>query len=76
MPSPALLRHVIEEAIAALADHPRDAKLARALEVTFLRPAPTRELAAERLDLPYSTFRRHLARAVERLAEVFWSMES
>ena len=30
---------------------------------------------AEVLDLPFSTYRRHLARAHERLVEVLWSVE-
>ena len=38
-------------------------------------PAPTQEAAAEVLDLPFSTYRRHLARAVEQLTELLWAVE-
>ena len=59
---------------AATAD-PRDAKLARALDRTYLRPAPTQEAAAELLGLPFSTYRGHLARGLERVAEALWERE-
>jgi long-chain acyl-CoA synthetase len=40
-----------------------------------LQPAPTQEVAAELLDLPFSTYRRHLKSAIERLTEVLWNQE-
>lgn len=67
----ALLREVTDE----LADHPRDAKLHRALAATYLAPAPTQEVAAERLDLPFSTFRRHLAQGIEHVVARLWDLE-
>lgn len=67
----ALLEEVVEE----LADHPRDAKLHRALVATYLSPAPTQEAAAERLDLPFSTFRRHLGQGVEHVVDRLWDRE-
>lgn len=75
-PSPQLLRVLVREAVATMTGHPRDAKLARALQAAFLHPAPSREAAAERIDVPFSTFRRHLAKGVARLEEILWSMES
>ena len=36
----------------------------------FLRPAPTQEAAAEVLGLPFSTYRRHLAAALDQLVEL------
>jgi len=67
----AMLHDVVDE----LADHPRDAKLQRALVATYLSPAPTQEAAAERLDLPFSTFRRHLSQGVEHVVERLWDQE-
>ena len=39
----------------------------RVLDRTFVRPAPTQEAAAEVLGLPFSTYRRHLAAAIDEL---------
>jgi hypothetical protein len=69
------LRHLIEQAVDVLRRDPRDAKLARALERTYLRPAPTQEAAAELLGLPFSTYRGHLARGIERVTDWLWQRE-
>jgi hypothetical protein len=66
---------LIDEAIASLRADPRDAKLARALERTYVRPAPTQEAAAEVLGLPFSTYRGHLTRGVERVVDRLWQRE-
>lgn len=57
-------------AVEQLRSHPRDEKLHRALDRTYLRPAATQELAAELLDLPFSTYRRHLTHGIARVATV------
>jgi hypothetical protein len=69
------LDELVEQAVAALRTDPRDAKLARALDRTYLRPAPTQEAAAELLGLPFSTYRRHLTRGVERVVDWLWQRE-
>ena len=74
-PDPAALRDLLGEAIDALRADPRDEKLQRALARTFVRPAPTQEAAAEALGLPFSTYRRHLRRGVERVTEWLWQHE-
>ena len=65
------LRATIEGAIGCLGDQPLEAVLRR----TFVRGAPTQEAAAEVLGLPFSTYRRHLAKAVEQLTDVLWAVE-
>jgi len=45
------------EAAEQLRANPRDERLYRALVAAFLQPAATQELAAERLGLPFSTYR-------------------
>ncbi len=70
-----VLRDLVDEAVGALRADPRDAKLARALERTYLRPAPTQERAAEALGLPFSTYRRHLAGGAERVVDWLWRRE-
>jgi DNA-directed RNA polymerase specialized sigma24 family protein len=74
-PSVEALRDLIERAIDTLRVDPRDEKLHRALARTYVRPAQTQELAAEALGLPFSTYRRHLTRGVERVTEWLWERE-
>lgn len=70
-----VLGGVIREAIETLATHPRDVRLHRVLDRTFLRPAPSQERAAEVLDLPMSTYRRHLAQGTQRVIDWMWRRE-
>ncbi len=69
------LKAEISAAIASLEEHPRDAKLHRALHHTFIQPAPTQEQAAELLGLPFSTYRRHLKAGTKRVADILWEKE-
>ena len=45
------------------------------MAATFLQPAATQELAAERLGLPFSTYRYHLAGGIRRVTEQLWQRE-
>jgi hypothetical protein len=54
---------------------PRNNKLYRALYHTYLQPAATQEQAAELLDLPFSTYRRHLRSSIDYLVETLWQEE-
>jgi hypothetical protein len=69
------LTELLDETIAELAVDPRDAKLHRALVRTYVRPAPTQEAAAEVLGLPFSTYRGHLTRGIDRVVERLWQRE-
>ena len=71
----AALQALLKEAVASLQSSPRDAKLYRALYHTYFQPAPTQEQAAELLDLPFSTFRRHLKAGISRITELLWQQE-
>ena len=73
--APATLQVLLREAAATLTANPRDAKFHRAVWHTYLEPAPTQELAAELLDLPFNTYRYHLARGIERIADWLWRRE-
>ena len=73
--SGARLRSTLLGGIAHLAREPRGEALQRVLDRTFVRAAPTQEAAAELLGLPFSTYRRYLAKAVERLADLLWAVE-
>lgn len=70
-PSAERLRATIEEAIGCLGDQSLGAVLRR----TFVRGAPTQEAAAEVLGLPFSTYRRHLAKALEQVTDLLWAVE-
>lgn len=66
---------LLREAADALKAAPRQEKAYRALDRTYFRPAASQEQAAELLDLPYSTFRRHLKAGVEEITEMLWQRE-
>ncbi len=69
------LRNWITAHVDALEQSPRKVKMARALRATYLDPVGTQERAAEALDLPFSTYRRHLRAGLENVAEVLWKHE-
>jgi hypothetical protein len=71
----AVLQAVLREAAMTLARHPRDDKLLRAVDRTYLRPAATQESAAAALGLPFSTYRRHLTQGMTRIVSVLWDQE-
>ncbi|MFI7702291.1 ATP-binding protein [Nonomuraea sp. NPDC049480] len=75
-PDPATaLRALLEQAIDDVRQDPRADKLHRALATTYVHGAPTQEVAAERLGLPFTTYRRHLQTGVERVCENLWYRE-
>lgn len=59
-PGAQALAALLRTAVDALGDHPRDDRLLRAVERTYVQRVPTQEAAAEVLGLPWSTYRRHL----------------
>jgi len=69
------LQQVVREASDTLRGSPADERLYRVLNRAYLAPAPSLERAAELLDLPSSTFRRHLGRAVQRVVAILWEQE-
>jgi hypothetical protein len=74
-PNASSLQTLIHEAAQNLNTNPKDEKLYRALQRTYLEPAATQELAAEVLDLPFSTYRRHLSSGIERMVAWLWQQE-
>jgi TolB-like protein len=69
------LRQVLADAAQSIFSGPRDQKLLRVLELTYFNPAPKQEAAAERLGLPFSTYRRHLTGGIERVSGWLWHRE-
>lgn len=69
------LRQTLHDAVQALARHPADLKFHHALRLTWLDPGATQERAAAELGLPFNTYRYHLARGAERVAQALWQRE-
>jgi hypothetical protein len=69
------LCRLITGAAESLLRSPRDTRLYQVVDRTYFRAALTQEQAAELLDLPFSTYRRHLKAAVTRIADVLWQHE-
>ena len=74
-PTIATLQGLLRETAGALRAHPQDEKLYRAVAATFLEPAATQELTAERLGIPFNTYRYRLATGIRRLADSLWQRE-
>lgn len=74
-PTPAQLQALLREGAETLTASPKSQKLYRVLWHTYFEPAPTQETAAELLDLPFSTYRYQLGKAVEQLTAWLWQQE-
>jgi TolB-like protein len=74
-PGPADLQALLSQTVDTLFASPRDEKLRRVIELTYLRPAPKQEAAADRLGLSFGTYRRYLTTALGRLARWLWDQE-
>jgi hypothetical protein len=72
----AALQSLVREAAHRLQSSPRETKCYRAVYHTYLQPAPTQEKAAELLDVPFSTFRRHLGVGIGRVVDILWQWET
>jgi predicted DNA-binding protein (UPF0251 family) len=69
------LRKVLRETVDELDVDAREVKLHRAIAMTFMQNIPTQQAAAERLGLPFSTYRRHLTRGLQRVCDLLWQRE-
>ncbi|MGW0694917.1 ATP-binding protein [Streptomyces sp. NPDC002738] len=69
------LRQLLIDATDALADDPHVGHLHRVVATTYFHQVLTQEAAAERLGLPFSTYRRHLAKGVDRITDWLWERE-
>jgi ABC-type cobalamin/Fe3+-siderophores transport system ATPase subunit len=74
-PGSADLQALIREAAESLRANPKDERLYRAIQRTYLEPAATQELAAELLALPFSTYRYHLTTGIQRMTRWLWQRE-
>lgn len=65
----------VRQALDRLAGMPRMDIATRAIERTYLRPAASHEKAAEVVGVPFSTYRRHLAKGLDQVVELLWDWE-
>lgn len=65
----------LRDTVEMLRQSPRQAKAYRALYHTYVQPASTQEQAAEILDLPFSTYRRHLKAGLTYMIDFLWRVE-
>ena len=70
------LRALLVEAAEQMRGSPKENKYYRALYHTYIQPAATQEQAAELLDVPFSSYRRHLKSGMARIAEILWTAEA
>jgi hypothetical protein len=70
-----VLQRVIHSVLTPWRERPRDMKFLRALELTYIQPVGSQELAAERLGVPFGTYRYQLGGGIERLARALWQNE-
>jgi hypothetical protein len=75
VPTGATLQALLSAAVESLRENPRDDRLWRAVERTYVRPAATQERAAAALGLPFSTYRRHLTQGIDRVVAWLWDQE-
>ncbi len=66
---------LVSEAARVLGESPREEPYFNAIHAACLKPAPTHALAAERIGVPFSTFRRHLGRGIDHVARELWLRE-
>ncbi|MGP4048446.1 ATP-binding protein [Streptomyces sp. 2A115] len=69
------LHDVLLSAIDTLLDERGGEKRHRTLMTAYSKAAPTQEAAARRLGMSFSTYRRHLTAAVQRVTDILWSHE-
>ncbi|MFJ7078572.1 AAA family ATPase [Streptomyces sp. NPDC098781] len=74
-PAADALRAVIQEVIDKLGTESRGVKAYDVVVATYLEGAPTQEVAARRLGLPFGTYRRHLRTGLERVCDMLWEIE-
>jgi TolB-like protein/Tfp pilus assembly protein PilF len=69
---PLELKALLSETVSTLFGNGRDEKLRRVIELTYFQTGPKQEAVADRLSLPFGTYRRHLSTARDRLARWLW----
>lgn len=70
-----ILKARIDLALKEIEDSPIDGKYHRVLYRTFINPVGSQEKVADFLNMSFSTYRRYLKTALEKLVKLLWNME-
>lgn len=70
-----VLRALLKQAAEQMRASPKEIKFYRAIHHTYIQPAATQEQAAELIDVPFSSYRRHLKSGITRIVEILWQAE-
>jgi hypothetical protein len=73
--SPTILLDLVRDAATGLRRSARTVRSYEALACTYFDPAPSQELAAEQLGMPFSTYRRHLTFGIKFVTDELWNQE-
>jgi TolB-like protein/Flp pilus assembly protein TadD len=74
-PAPDDLQALLKDAVDKLFSSPRDEKLRQIIALTYFQTSLKQEAIADRLHVPFGTYRRHLTTALERLGQWLWQRE-
>jgi hypothetical protein len=69
------LADLLMKAVASLENSPKDEALHRVLHRTFINPVGSQEQTADFLYMSFSTYRRQVKKAVEKIADMLWLEE-
>ena len=70
-----VLQKLLREACQNIGRGGRSELFYNALNLTYFEPSLTQEAAAEKMDVPFSTYRRYLKAGIERVTEELWRDE-
>lgn len=71
----AALKDCIAEACDSIKDSPKEEKFFRVIFRTFINPVGPQEAVADYLNIPFSTYRRYLRKAVNMVTAHMWTRE-
>jgi hypothetical protein len=66
---------LLKQAAEQMRERAKENKFYRAVYHTYIQPAATQEQAAELLDVPFSSYRRHLKLGMLRITQILWQAE-
>lgn len=70
-----MLKGYIDQTLKEIEDSPIDGKYHRVLYRTFINPVGSQEKVADYLNMSFSTYRRYLKSAIEKLVRLLWNLE-
>lgn len=72
----AVLRELLRDSVGTLAENRRREKSYQCVYKTYIEPSGSQEDIADQLDLPFSTYRRHLTTGISLIGDLLWNLET